>query len=160
MVLERREFLQILYDQLPDKSYIKTSSGVKDIKNIPGGVEVTLTNGDVERGDIVLGADGVYSMVRSVMWEQANKATPGLITVQEKTSEYVCFTLHSRPPLFHSAPKREVPLLNTRMSHLPRYQDTMEVTDRRDPQHPRAWRSGCHRRQRHGAFLVGARAAR
>jgi 2-polyprenyl-6-methoxyphenol hydroxylase-like FAD-dependent oxidoreductase len=98
MVLERREFLQILYDQLPDKSYIKTSSGVKAIKEIPGGVEVTLTNGDVETGDIVLGADGVYSMVRSIMWEQANKAQPGLITVQEKTSEYVCFTRHSQPP--------------------------------------------------------------
>lgn len=86
LVLERREFLQILYDQLPDKSYIKTSSGVKGFKEITGGVEVTLVNGDVERGDIVLGADGVYSMVRSVMWEQANKATPGLITVQEKTT--------------------------------------------------------------------------
>ncbi|EAQ92008.1 hypothetical protein CHGG_00243 [Chaetomium globosum CBS 148.51] len=86
LVLERREFLQIMYDKLPDKSYIKTSSGVKSIKETPEGVEVTLVNGDVETGDMVIGADGVYSMVRSVMWEQANKATPGLITVQEKTS--------------------------------------------------------------------------
>lgn len=101
MVLERREFLQILYDQLPDKSYIKTSSGVKNIKETPGGVEVTLINGDIETGDIVLGADGVYSMVRSIMWEQANKASPGLITVQEKTSEYVWFTLPSQPPHAH-----------------------------------------------------------
>ncbi|KAK4240606.1 hypothetical protein C8A03DRAFT_13092 [Achaetomium macrosporum] len=86
LLLERREFLQILYDGLPDKSRIKTSCGVQDIKHVPGGVQVTLSNGDVETGDMVLGCDGVYSLVRSFMWDEANKSSPDLITVKEKTT--------------------------------------------------------------------------
>lgn len=93
LLLERREFLQILYDGLPDKSPIRTSCGVKDIKHIPGGVEVTLSNGKVETGDMVLGCDGVYSLTRSFMWDHANKTTPDLITVKEKRSTFKCLHL-------------------------------------------------------------------
>ncbi|KAI6086548.1 FAD binding domain protein [Hypoxylon rubiginosum] len=84
--LERREFLQILYDNLPDKTPIKTSRIIKDIKESRDGVEVVMSDGTVEKGDIVLGVDGVYSMVRNIMWHHANKATPGLITEKEKSS--------------------------------------------------------------------------
>ncbi|PVH72165.1 FAD/NAD(P)-binding domain-containing protein [Cadophora sp. DSE1049] len=85
-LLERREFLSILYDGLPNKSPIKTSSGVRGIRQLADGVEVTLINGDVEVGDIVIGCDGVYSTVRGFMWDHANKTIPDFITVQEKTS--------------------------------------------------------------------------
>ncbi|KAK9414811.1 putative FAD/NAD(P)-binding domain-containing protein [Seiridium unicorne] len=86
LLLERREFLQILYDGLPDKSHIRTSSPVKDIRHFADRVEVTLSNGEVEMGDMVLGCDGVHSVVRALMWDHANKSVPGLITVREKTA--------------------------------------------------------------------------
>jgi 2-polyprenyl-6-methoxyphenol hydroxylase-like FAD-dependent oxidoreductase len=76
-----------LYESLPDKSRIKTGVGVTDIKHVPSGVEVTLSNGEIEKGDMVLGCDGTYSTAKSMMWEHANKLTPGRITVKEKTSE-------------------------------------------------------------------------
>ena len=87
LLIERRQFLQELYDNLPDKSYIKTNSPVYNIKQDANGVEVVLDNGDVEKGDLILGCDGVYSFVKTAMWDYANKATPGLITVKEKTGE-------------------------------------------------------------------------
>jgi 2-polyprenyl-6-methoxyphenol hydroxylase-like FAD-dependent oxidoreductase len=89
ILLERRQFLQILYDTLPDKTRIRTDCGIKDVKHVAGGVEVTLSNGEVEVGDMVLGCDGTYSAVRSKMWDYANKMTPGLITTKEKTCEFV-----------------------------------------------------------------------
>ncbi|KAI1387729.1 uncharacterized protein F4822DRAFT_407438 [Hypoxylon trugodes] len=86
ILLERRKFLEILYDTLPDKSRIRTGCQVADVEHVADGVKVTLSNGEVEAGDIVFGCDGTYSNVRSMMWEYANKMTPGLITTKEKTS--------------------------------------------------------------------------
>jgi len=85
LLLERREFLRILYDGLPDKTRIRTKCQVKDVKQLISGVEVTMADGTVERGDIVVGCDGVNSLVREIMWDFANKTTPGMITAKEKT---------------------------------------------------------------------------
>ncbi len=82
-----------LYNTLPDKTRIQTSCNVLDIKQGQDGVVVTLADGGVERGDLVLGCDGVYSFVRRILWEHANKTSPGLITVEEKRG-----TLDTRPP--------------------------------------------------------------
>ncbi|KAJ8096591.1 hypothetical protein POJ06DRAFT_286786 [Lipomyces tetrasporus] len=84
--LERRQFLQILYDNLPDKGYIRTGCAAKEITQFVSGVEVKLSDGTVEIGDLIIGCDGVHSMTRSAMWEHANKTSPGLITAKEKTS--------------------------------------------------------------------------
>ncbi|KAI0842701.1 FAD binding domain protein [Hypoxylon sp. FL0890] len=86
LLFERREFLQLLYDTLPDKTPIRKGCGVIAVKDNASGVEVTLKDGSVEKGDIVIGADGVRSAIRSIMWENANREKPGLITVDEKTS--------------------------------------------------------------------------
>jgi 2-polyprenyl-6-methoxyphenol hydroxylase-like FAD-dependent oxidoreductase len=83
--LERRNLLQILYDGLPDKSFIRTESIIEDVKQFPDRVEVCLADGTVETGDMVLGCDGVHSLMRSFMWDHATKTSPGLIQVKEKT---------------------------------------------------------------------------
>ncbi|KAI5867263.1 FAD binding domain protein [Durotheca rogersii] len=91
--IERREFLEALYETLPDKTRVKTNSPVHSITQDENGVEVVLSNGEVYKGDLVLGCDGVYSMVKSIMWDYANKASPGMITVKEKTAikaDYKC----------------------------------------------------------------------
>lgn len=77
--------MQKLYECLPDQELVRLGCEVKAINQDESGVEVVLTDGTVEKGDMVLGADGVRSGVRSIMWEHANKTTPGLISAKEKT---------------------------------------------------------------------------
>ncbi|OTA86299.1 hypothetical protein M434DRAFT_24241 [Hypoxylon sp. CO27-5] len=84
LLFERQKFLQILYDNLPDKSPIQLGYPVKTLRHLQNGIEVTLGDGHVEVGDILLGCDGVHSLVRSLMWEYANQTVPGSITVREK----------------------------------------------------------------------------
>ena len=41
-------------------------------------------DGTSEKGDIVVGVDGVHSTVREKMWERADRLEPGIIDVKEK----------------------------------------------------------------------------
>ncbi|KGO77075.1 Monooxygenase, FAD-binding [Penicillium italicum] len=86
LLLERSEFLRILYNGLPDKSYLRLGCKVRDILDGIDGVEVVLDDGTVEKGDMVMGCDGVHSLVRNRMWDFANQKLPRVITTQEKTS--------------------------------------------------------------------------
>lgn len=76
-----------MYDGLSDKSVIKEDSKVVNIIDTEKSVKAVLADGSVEEGDLLLGVDGVHSKVRSWMWNHANAAHPGMITVQEKKSE-------------------------------------------------------------------------
>lgn len=84
MLLERRGYLEVLWQNLPDKSKVLFNKKVADIVEDDDGVEVFLSDGTSERGDIVIGADGVHSTVREKMWERANRLEPGIIDVKEK----------------------------------------------------------------------------
>ncbi|EFQ99799.1 FAD binding domain-containing protein [Nannizzia gypsea CBS 118893] len=86
ITMERRNFLQIVYDQLPDKSKILTKRRVVDVVDNEDGVMVKLADGTTEHGDILIGCDGVHSTVRELMWRNANSSIPNHITAQEKTS--------------------------------------------------------------------------
>ncbi|KAH8429233.1 FAD-dependent oxidoreductase [Aspergillus melleus] len=85
-VLERRRFLEILYENTPDKSKIRSGTAVVDVIDHETGVKAILADGSVEEGDLVLGVDGVHSNIRNIMWRNANAAVPGLITTAEKKS--------------------------------------------------------------------------
>jgi FAD dependent monooxygenase len=84
ILLDRQQAVSYLYDGLPDKSRIKTSKRVVDIQQDADGVRVILSDGTVEEGDIVIGADGVHSLVREFVWKHADQVTPGKITLEEK----------------------------------------------------------------------------
>lgn len=86
-MLERRAFLQLLWDCLSDtdKSHVRFNAKVIDIEERVDDIQVKLADGTVERGDIVLGCDGVHSLVRELMWKNANTSQPGFITAREKT---------------------------------------------------------------------------
>lgn len=57
-----------------------------DILEDCDGVRVVYQDG-ICQGDIVAGCDGVHSVVRQIMWERANRVSPGLINAKEKRSE-------------------------------------------------------------------------
>ncbi|KAL8976008.1 MAG: hypothetical protein Q9205_007905 [Flavoplaca limonia] len=84
MLLERRGYLEVLWQNLPDKSKVLFNKKVANIVENDDGVEVFLSDGTSEKGDIVVGADGVHSTVREKMWERANRLEPGIIDVKEK----------------------------------------------------------------------------
>ncbi|KAI1444244.1 FAD/NAD(P)-binding domain-containing protein [Annulohypoxylon stygium] len=86
LLFERRRYLRILYDSLPNKSYIRTGVAARDVKQNANGVEVLLSDGTSEKGDLVLGCDGVYSRIRNLMWNHADAVSPGRISSEEKSS--------------------------------------------------------------------------
>ncbi|POR35297.1 FAD-dependent urate hydroxylase [Tolypocladium paradoxum] len=92
LMLERRAFLETLYDTLPDKSRVHFNKKIEKIVENADGVEISFSDGTTERGDFVLGADGVHSVVRQAMWDHANTVEPGLITVDEKMTIMTTWT--------------------------------------------------------------------
>lgn len=85
LTMERRDFLRIIHEQHPEKTRILTGKRVLDYEEDDCGVTVKLQDGTQERGDILVGCDGVHSTVRNLMWKHANIAIPGHITAAEKT---------------------------------------------------------------------------
>lgn len=84
LVLERQNFIKALYDCHPNQSRIKTQKLVTSVLEDSEGVKVTLGDNTTEEGDIIVACDGVNSIVRDAMWENANRVQPGTITAAEK----------------------------------------------------------------------------
>ncbi|KAF1978068.1 FAD binding domain-containing protein [Bimuria novae-zelandiae CBS 107.79] len=91
ITMERRTFLRIVYDRLPDKSKVLTGKRVIDVEETDDGVLVKLQDGTIEQGDILIGCDGVHSRVRDLMWRNANLAVENRITSEEKRSQIVTY---------------------------------------------------------------------
>jgi FAD dependent monooxygenase len=58
---------------------------VEHIEHTKEGVRVHLSDGTFEEGDMVIGADGVYSAVRTQMWNYANACLPNTIPESDKS---------------------------------------------------------------------------
>lgn len=78
-----------MYKYIADKSKVLLNKRIKSVDDSPQGVKVYCTDGSVYEGDIIAGADGVYSKVRQEMWRYADAAMPGLIPKEEKECEYI-----------------------------------------------------------------------
>ena len=92
--MERRAYLQTMFACLPDQRVIRTQQRITSIIENDEEISVFLANGTVERGDIVVGCDGVNSIVRQAMWANANGTMPVHKVSAEKESEpYVPFGL-------------------------------------------------------------------
>lgn len=81
----RQHLLNVLLENLKDKSKILVNKRVHEIAETDSGVEVLTKDGDVYFGDIVIGADGVHSIVRKEMRRMAAKVSPShpLVTEEE-----------------------------------------------------------------------------
>lgn len=98
--VDRQMIIQILYDNLIDKTRILTSRSVVHVEQDWNGVRIQTKDGDVFTGDILVGADGVHSTVRREMWRIADAEKPGLFPSKERDevpTEYCCIFGVSKP---------------------------------------------------------------
>ena len=93
--VERRGFLQTMFDCLPEKGVVKTQQRIIEIIECEEGVKVVLADGTIERGDIIVGCDGVNSIVRKAMLANAQRTVPGHIALTENRGE-ACTTNFNR----------------------------------------------------------------
>ncbi|KAF1838730.1 FAD/NAD(P)-binding domain-containing protein [Decorospora gaudefroyi] len=84
VLFDRQSCVTHLYENLPDKSKIHTGKKLERIEHTDTGVRVYLADGSVEEGDMVVGADGVHSMTRKLMWDYAEATSPGSIPATDK----------------------------------------------------------------------------
>ncbi|WZH45342.1 FAD_binding_3 domain-containing protein [Fusarium acuminatum] len=75
--IDRQMLLKGLYDNLESKASIHPGQKVEKVTEVENGIQVTTAKGDVFKGDILVGADGIYSTVRREMWRLGNQSSPG-----------------------------------------------------------------------------------
>ena len=80
---ERQNLLQVLYENLKDQSKILVNKDLANIKHEATGVTAICADGSSFRGDILIGADGVFSKTRTKMWELAASDHPDLIEAEK-----------------------------------------------------------------------------
>jgi 2-polyprenyl-6-methoxyphenol hydroxylase-like FAD-dependent oxidoreductase len=81
--LDRQMVLQVLYDNIKDKTKVLTNKRVQKVHMTDAGVTVKTSDGSVYQGDILVGSDGIHSTVRDEMWRIANQESPGWIPADE-----------------------------------------------------------------------------
>lgn len=90
--LQRRDLLKVLYAHTPDKSKIHTSKRVCKVDHQDSGVVVHCQDGSKYSGDIIVGADGIHSTVRSLMQQHIELSSPGATKKDSNSisAEYSC----------------------------------------------------------------------
>ncbi|KAI8938093.1 hypothetical protein NX059_005763 [Plenodomus lindquistii] len=88
ILTDRTTCITQLYENLPDKSKVHTGRKLCRIEHTSNGVHVHLSDGSIEEGDMVIGADGVHSHVRSEMWDYASKYDPSAIPQSDKSAMF------------------------------------------------------------------------
>ncbi|KAJ4256153.1 hypothetical protein NW762_009229 [Fusarium torreyae] len=85
--IDRQMLLEALHNNLKFRDSVLPGQRVETVTELDDGVEVRTSKGDVFRGDIVVGADGIYSTVRREMWRIGNKVSPGYFHADEWSSK-------------------------------------------------------------------------
>lgn len=80
--------LQRLYENLKSTKRVLSGQKVKSIETIENNVQVTTASGETFHGDILVGADGIYSTVRQEMHRIAQKESTTYFPEDEWSSEF------------------------------------------------------------------------
>ena len=84
---DRATLVETLHNKLPSNTNrIRVGCNIVSIEQNDDCVIVHLEDGSKEVGDILIGADGVNSKVREIMWEHA-RASASKTTDDDRTSE-------------------------------------------------------------------------
>lgn len=98
--VDRQMIIQLLYDNLRNKSKVLTKKGVTKVEQTTEEVLVTTEDGSTFHGDVLVGADGIHSAVRCEMWRLADKDSSGHFPMGERLNvptEYCCIFGISQP---------------------------------------------------------------
>ncbi|KAK4184073.1 hypothetical protein QBC35DRAFT_68914 [Podospora australis] len=76
---ERRVLLELLYENLQDKSRTLAGKEIIDVLQDAQGVTAVCKDGSRYRGDVLVGCDGVRSTVKRKMWDLAEKEFPDAV---------------------------------------------------------------------------------
>ncbi|KAF2152366.1 FAD/NAD(P)-binding domain-containing protein [Myriangium duriaei CBS 260.36] len=91
--LDRHRFLEIMYNNLKDKTLVLLNKRVERIDTSETSVTVKCRDGSEYHGHVVIGCDGVNSPTRHELWRIADEQSPGYIPQKDKTAmtvEYKC----------------------------------------------------------------------
>lgn len=91
LFFEREELLQILYRNLRSKEKVFCSHKVVRIESNEEHAIAVVDNGATFEGDIVVGADGVHSLTREVIWRGMGRTEPE-VAQKESTSKFLVST--------------------------------------------------------------------
>ncbi|KAF2144829.1 uncharacterized protein K452DRAFT_306590 [Aplosporella prunicola CBS 121167] len=100
LFFDRHRLLQILSEHIWDHNKILLDKCLSRVEEVDGKVVATCKDGTFYCGDIIVGADGVYSKTRQEMWRIAKTQEPGRIpdNVQDTMiAEYRCLFGISAP---------------------------------------------------------------
>lgn len=66
------------------------------VESSDNGIMAITRDGSYYEGDLIVGADGIHSKVRSEMWRLADARRPGHISTREKNSqsEFLGFSIY------------------------------------------------------------------
>ena len=76
--------LQTLYKYIREQDKVLVNRRVRHIEYNNEKPTVTCEDGSKYTGDILVGCDGVHSIVRKEMWRIADKEEPGKIPISDK----------------------------------------------------------------------------
>ncbi|KAF3760406.1 FAD/NAD(P)-binding domain-containing protein, partial [Cryphonectria parasitica EP155] len=82
--VDRQMVLEVFWRNLQHKDRVHLNKRVAEVKLHPNSVEVKTTDGATFSGDILVGADGVHSKVRSELWRISEALEPGYISAAER----------------------------------------------------------------------------
>lgn len=83
----------MLYDRLRNKNCVLLNKKVDRVELLDGGVEVFTSDGESVHGSLLIGADGVHSVVRREMYRICNEQEPEYFSRDEQESvscHYIC----------------------------------------------------------------------
>ncbi|KAF5534273.1 zeaxanthin epoxidase chloroplastic [Fusarium napiforme] len=69
---DRQMLLQVLYNKLESKASVHLGQKVVSVLELDNGIQVTTDKGKIFEGELLVGADGIYSAVRKEMWQIAS----------------------------------------------------------------------------------------
>ncbi|PQE09701.1 FAD binding domain-containing protein [Rutstroemia sp. NJR-2017a BBW] len=100
LFLDRQMVLQVLYNNIKDKSKVLTEKRLEKIDLDENGVTATMADGSKFSGDFLAGCDGIHSTTRSEMWRLAESKVPGYFPPGEQNNvrcDYSCIFGISNP---------------------------------------------------------------
>lgn len=71
--LMRGHLERTIYEALPDKVNFRFATTITQIENTPNAANVTFSNGETEAFDIVIGAEGIHSTTRTLIFGEEEK---------------------------------------------------------------------------------------